>query len=79
METWPTIDLPMMTAACEHVEEGARVACLVGSYGLCADCKGRLDARVLLVPAEPEPHRPVDWDELMKKAESFRIQFDKVQ
>lgn len=67
METPPTI-----TASCEHCEDGAPVACIVGAYGLCAECKARMDARGLLVPVtEAVSVQPVDWDDLKLKMNTF--------
>lgn len=73
METPPPIDL-LVTASCEHCSgDGAPVACIVGAYGLCAECKARMDAYGLLVPVTDAAVSvtPVDWDDLTRKMNEF--------
>lgn len=45
------MDVFPIASACEHCsDDGAPVACNVEGYGLCAECKARMDAYGILRP-----------------------------
>lgn len=68
----------MITASCEHCSgEGAPVACIVGSYGLCLECFRRMEARGLLQPLnESDRMTPFNWDDLKRSLDRLQETID---